>query len=41
MGRKEKFNKKIKIQACKDYEEGNLSFDGISKKIDLYDNSII
>lgn len=33
MGRKEKFSKEEKIQACKDYEEGHISFEGISKKI--------
>lgn len=27
------YSKEIKIQACKDYEEGNLSFLGISKEI--------
>lgn len=33
MGRKAKYSKEIKIQSCKDYEEGNLSFKGISAKI--------
>jgi transposase-like protein len=33
MGRKPKYSKEIKIQACKDYEEGNLSFYDIGKKI--------
>ncbi|GEM_PF-1756478 len=34
MGRKSKYSKEAKIQACKDYEEGNLSIKDISKKFD-------
>lgn len=33
MGRKAKYSKETKIQSCKDYEEGNLSFRNISAKI--------
>jgi transposase len=33
MGRKAKFSKEVKIKACKDYEEGKLSFKKISKGI--------
>jgi transposase-like protein len=31
MGGNSKFSKEVKIQACKDYEEGNLSFACLSK----------
>lgn len=31
---KRKYSKEVKIQACKDYEEGNLSFNNISKELD-------
>jgi transposase-like protein len=34
MGRKTKYSKEVKIQACKDYEEGNFSIKDISKKLD-------
>ncbi len=33
MGRKPKYSKEIKIQACKDYEESNLSFNDIGKNL--------
>lgn len=33
MGRKPKYSIEIKIQSCKDYEEGNLSFRNIALKI--------
>ncbi len=31
MGRKSQYSKEAKIKACKDYEEGNSSFNYISK----------
>ena len=33
MGRKPKYSKEVKIKACKDYEEGHISFKGIADKI--------
>lgn len=36
MERKPKFSKEIKIQACKDYEEGGLGFRNISKKYGVH-----
>lgn len=33
MGRKSKYSEEVKIKACKDYENGNNSFDGIAKMI--------
>lgn len=38
MGRKAKYSEEVKIQACKDYEKGNLSFTDISKKIVFNNN---
>jgi transposase-like protein len=40
MGRKPKFNKEIKIKACKDYERGHDSFSNIAKLIGA-DKSIV
>ncbi|WP_416198789.1 MAG: hypothetical protein ACFWUA_03495 [Sporanaerobacter sp.] len=33
MGRKPKDSKEVKIKDCKDYENGNISFDGIADEI--------
>ncbi|GFN36624.1 hypothetical protein [Tepidimicrobium xylanilyticum] len=33
MGRKPKYSKKVKIKACKDYEKGHISFQGIADDI--------
>lgn len=33
MGRKPKFSKEVKINACKDYDKGNISFGCIAKEI--------
>jgi len=33
MGRKAKYSKEVKIKACKDYEKGHISFQGISDEI--------
>lgn len=33
MGRKAKYSEEIKIKACKDYDEGNFSFNDIAKMI--------
>jgi transposase-like protein len=40
MGRKPKYSEEVKIQACKDYEECNLSFKDISKKIGVHPEDI-
>ncbi|SHD77104.1 helix-turn-helix domain-containing protein [Schnuerera ultunensis] len=33
MGRKPKYSKEVKIKACKDYEKGHISFQGIADEI--------
>ena len=33
MGKKSKYSKEVKIKACKDYEKGHISFEGIADKI--------
>jgi len=33
MGRKPKFSKEVKVQACEDYQKGQRSFDSIAKSI--------
>lgn len=33
MGRKSKYSKEVKIKACRDYENGNISFQGIAEYV--------
>lgn len=40
MGRKPEYSKELKIKACKDYEEGNLSFGAISKEIGANEETV-
>ena len=40
MGRKPKFSKEVKIRACRDYEEGNISFSKISKQIGANEETV-
>ena len=40
MGRKPKFSKEVKIQACKDYEEGRLGFKSIAKNIGSHEETV-
>lgn len=40
MGRKVKYSKKIKLQACKDYEKNNLGFKSIANNIGTSDEVV-
>jgi len=40
MGRKTKHSKEIKIQACKNYEKGNGSFESIAKSVEADEASV-
>jgi len=40
MGRKPKFTKEVKIQACKDYESGKASFESIAREVGVSSFSI-
>lgn len=40
MGRKPKYSKEVKIKACKDYEEGHVSFKGIADEIGSTEETI-
>ncbi len=33
MGRKSKYSKEVKIKACRDYENENISFQGIAEEV--------
>jgi transposase len=40
MGRKAKFSKEVKIQACKDYEEDKRGFNNISKEVGANEETV-